>query len=197
MPDRRPAIFLDRDGVINENRPDYVKSWDELKFLPGVFDALRVLERTRFAVVVVTNQSAINRGVMRETALDNIHRRVTQKIVATGGRIDGIFYCPHRPDEGCACRKPRPGLLFQAEKALNLALDESFFVGDAVSDVEAAAAAGVQPLLVRTGRGRAQELLLKKHLRLSCPVFDDLPEAVSWILREQELNSTRPIQAAL
>jgi histidinol-phosphate phosphatase family protein len=131
----RSAVFLDRDGVINANRSDYVKSWDEFAFLPGVFEALRRLREGSRTVVVVSNQSAIGRGIAAPAVVDAIHRRMRAEVAEHGGRIDAVFYCPHRPDEGCECRKPRPGLLRRAARELGLDLARSYLVGDAVSDV--------------------------------------------------------------
>lgn len=179
---RRPAIFLDRDGVINENLPHYVKSWDEVHILPGALDALRTLRQTSFAVVVVTNQSAVNRGLLSLAVLHDVHARLQAVIADAGGQLDAIYYCPHRPDEGCACRKPQPGLLLQAATALHLDLARSYLVGDAITDLEAALAVGVQPVLVRTGRGAAHAVLLDTQTHALCPVVNDLSEAVVWIL---------------
>ncbi len=179
---RRPAIFLDRDGVIIENRDDYIKSWAEVEILPGALAALAALKTTRFAVVIVTNQSAVNRDFMSLGSLHDIHQRLQTAVEEAGGQIHAIYFCPHRPNEGCDCRKPQPGMLLQAAAALDLDLGRSFLVGDAITDLEAALAAGVQPVLVRTGRGRAHAALLDTQTHTICPVVDDLRAAISWIL---------------
>jgi D-glycero-D-manno-heptose 1,7-bisphosphate phosphatase len=179
---KRPAIFLDRDGVINENRSDYVKSWAEVAFLPGVFDALRRLAEADYAVVLITNQSAVGRGIIsQERALD-VNRRVVEAIRARGGRIDGAYLCPHHPDANCACRKPRPGLLLQAADELDLDLGRSYFIGDAITDMQAADAAGVRGVLVLTGRGRAQVEGARRENPVVWPVFPDLGAAVDHVL---------------
>ncbi len=178
----RPAIFLDRDGVINENLPHYVRSWDEVHILPGVLDALRTLRQTPFAVVVITNQSAVNRGFLPLATLYDIHDRLRIAIAEAGGQLDAIYFCPHRPNEGCDCRKPLPGMLLQAAAALHLDLARSYLVGDAITDLEAALAVGAQPLLVRTGRGAEHATLLDTHTHALCPVVDDLSQAIAWIL---------------
>lgn len=178
----RPAVFLDRDGVINENRRDYVRSWAEFSFLPQAFPALRRLADSPFAVVVVSNQSAIGRGLVEQSVVEEIHRRMARQIEAQGGRLDGVFYCPHRPDEGCDCRKPRPGLLLAAAAALELDLTRSFLIGDAEGDVLAALNAGCFPVLVRTGLGEEQLASLPPHVLARCRVVADLGEAVDWIL---------------
>lgn len=144
-------MFLDRDGVVIRNQPDYVKSWSDVHFLPGAFEALRRLSASDYAIVFVTNQSAVGRGLLPLEDVLAIHRRITAEIEARGGRIDGSYLCPHRPDEGCACRKPAPGMFFQAASELGLDLARSHAVGDAATDLQAAEAAGVSGILVLTG----------------------------------------------
>jgi D-glycero-D-manno-heptose 1,7-bisphosphate phosphatase len=179
----RPAVFLDRDGVINYNRPDHVKSWSEFEFLPGVLAALRRLARLQWPIVVISNQAAIGRGMASRQAVDDINARMVKAVQEAGGRIDDIFYCPHRPDEECACRKPRPGLLLRAAERLQLDLGRSFLVGDAESDVLAARAVNCRPVLVRTGRGWEQLATLRQQ-NASFYVADDLGGAVDWILTQ-------------
>lgn len=186
---RRRAVFLDRDGVIIENRPDYVLSWADVEFLPGVFEAVQRLAYTPFAVVIVTNQSPVGRGLMTASTLSQINRRIISHLEAHGGRIEAIYVCPHRPDEGCSCRKPQPGLLLQAAEKLNLDLGHSYMVGDAVSDVKAALAVGARPIMVRTGRGLAQLPLLRQAGHDHVPVAANLAEAIDWIL---EWENARP-----
>ncbi len=178
------AIFLDRDGVICENRPDHVKSWSEFQFLPGVLSALHRLAQAPLAIVVVTNQAIIRRGIVPASVVEEIHERMAWHVCRAGGRLDAVYYCPHRPDEGCFCRKPQPGLLFQAAWDLGLELGRSYLIGDALTDIEAARAAGCQPLLVRTGRGAAQaEQVLRRYPEV--PIFEDLAEAAAWILSRE------------
>jgi D-glycero-D-manno-heptose 1,7-bisphosphate phosphatase len=179
---RRPAVFLDRDGVINENRADYVKSWQEVVILPGAFEAIRRLASSDYVIAVVTNQSPIGRGIITEQTVDGIHARLVMAIEAAGGRVDGAFYCPHHPEEGCDCRKPQPGLLLQAAEELALDLANSWFVGDARSDVEAALNAGCRPIMVRTGRGEVQLPRLTPAQRARTHVVPDLAAAVDLIL---------------
>jgi len=178
----RRAVFLDRDGVINQNRPDYVKSWAEFAFLPGVFAPLRRLAESDFAVVVISNQSAVGRGLLARQDLEEIHRQMIREIEAAGGRIDAIEVCPHHPAAGCTCRKPQPGLLRQAAVSLDLDLTRSFLVGDARSDVEAALRAGCVPVMVLTGRGRDQLRQMPTELAARCHVAADLAAAVAYIL---------------
>jgi len=182
---KRPAVFLDRDGVVNKNRSDYVKNWSEVTFLPGVFDALRRLAQADFAIVLITNQSAVGRGIISYQEAVHINQRVVETIRARGGRVDGAYLCPHHPDANCECRKPRPGLLLQAADELDLDLGRSYVIGDAITDMQAADAAGAQPILVLTGRG--QEQVRKAGLADAPPwlVVADLGAAVDHILNER------------
>ncbi len=179
---RRAALFLDRDGVLNQNRADYVRTWEQVEFLPGVFEAMQRLAGSPFVVVVVTNQSAVGRGLMTVEALAAINQGIVRQVQQAGGRIDAVYSCPHRPDEGCPCRKPRPGMLLQAALDFGIDLEQSYLVGDARSDVQAGLAAGCQPLLVRTGRGAKQMAGLAADGLSDTPVVADLAAAVAWIL---------------
>ena len=184
-----PAIFLDRDGVINQNRADYVKSWAEVLFLPGAFEALRRLAQTPYRLVIITNQSAIGRGIITLQTADEINRRLVGQIEAHGGRVDGVYLCPHHPQAGCACRKPQPGMLLRAASELKLDLPRSYLIGDARSDLKAARAAGVQGILVRTGRGTEAENSLDPAERALWPVLPDLSAAVDYILAKSATSS--------
>ena len=187
----RGAVFLDRDGVINENRSNYVKSWDEFIFLPNVFEPLRLLARNNLTTVIISNQSVINRGIVAQAVVDSINCRMTEEIQRQGGRIDAIFYCPHRPDENCDCRKPRPGLLLQAAERFGLDLSRSYLVGDALSDVEAALAVDCRPIFVLTGLGREQLSLLRVQNYNNYQVVADLQEAVEWILAAERVSGVQ------
>jgi D-glycero-D-manno-heptose 1,7-bisphosphate phosphatase len=176
------AVFLDRDGVINRNRDDYVKSHEEFEFLPGVLRALGALARRRWPVVVVSNQSAIGRGLVAASTVEAIHGWMMERVRRAGGRLAAVRYCPHAPAARCVCRKPRPGLLLAAADELNLDLARSYFVGDALSDLEAARAAGCTPVLVRTGRGERALSRLAGSGFEGVEVAEDLGAAVRWIL---------------
>ena len=141
---RRPAIILDRDGVLNRKpaRAEYVRSWADWQWLPGALEALRRLKDAGWRVVIVSNQAGIARGVMTEAQLDAVHAQLRQDVRQAGGEIDAIYHCPHGWDEGCACRKPAPGLLFQAQRQLALDLSRTYFIGDDERDGRAAEAAG-------------------------------------------------------
>lgn len=148
---KRGLVLLDRDGVINADSPEYVKSVSEWRPLPGSIEAMARLSRAGFDVVVVTNQSGVGRGLFDRAALEAIHERMRAAVEAAGGRVAGIYVCPHRPDEGCDCRKPRTGLLVRAAADFDRDLANVPFIGDKPSDVEAARAVGARPILVRTG----------------------------------------------
>ena len=178
----RPAVFLDRDGVINENRPNYVRRWEHVRLIPGARAALAALAQSEYAIVIVTNQSGVGRGVFSRAQANDVNQRLVALIAENHGRIDAVQLCPHRPDEYCVCRKPQPGLLLQAAQELQLDLDRSWLVGDAVTDIQAGLAAGVHPILLRTGRGITQAELLENHGLDDVLVLDDLAAAVDYIL---------------
>ncbi|MGW8256657.1 MAG: D-glycero-alpha-D-manno-heptose-1,7-bisphosphate 7-phosphatase [Thermoguttaceae bacterium] len=177
----RTAVFLDRDGVIIENRPDHVKSWSEVRFLPAVFPAMHKLALSQAAIVVISNQSAVGRGLITFDAAWNLQQRIVEEIEKHGGRIDASYICPHHPDDKCDCRKPAPGMILQAARELDLDLAKSWFVGDAVSDLEAAKAAGIKAILVQTGRGSDQEKIMPANDSRRWPVVADLSAAVKYI----------------
>ena len=183
------AVFLDRDGVINRNRNDYVKRWEEFVFLPGALEALRQLARTQLLIIVVTNQSAINRGLVSMENVQEICHRMIEEIHNNGGRIDAVFVCPHRPDERCKCRKPEPGLLLEAADRLQLDLHQCYLIGDALSDIEAGLKVGCRVVMVRTGLGQGQLATSANDAR-NFLVTHDLAGAVEWIVeQEQDLIS--------
>ena len=154
-----PAIFLDRDGVLIENRSDYVRGWSQVTIIPEAFHALAFTPAKNYKIVIVTNQSAIGRGLVQLENAEEINRRLVNLIHHHGGQVDGLYMCPHKPDDGCFCRKPSPGLLLQAAKDLSVDLQRSWMIGDAWSDVQAGQRAGVRhTILLKTGRG-AEQLL--------------------------------------
>ena len=176
MSSLKPAVFLDRDGVINEDRADYVKSWEEFRFIRGVRPALRRLREAGIPVMIITNQSAVNRGLISSERLKFIHKKMQQAIRRSGGHISGIYYCPHRPDEDCPCRKPKPGLLVQAARERGLDLKRSIFVGDTWRDLEAGRQADCRVVLVESGQGRGSiaGLLAGNRPSENCFVTRDL-----------------------
>jgi D-glycero-D-manno-heptose 1,7-bisphosphate phosphatase len=155
---RRPAIILDRDGVLNEKAPraQYVRNWSEFKWLPGAKESLRRLNEAGFKVIIISNQAGINRGAMTEKDLHDIHMKMVAEVEQSGGRVDAIYFCPHDWNEGCECRKPKPGMLFQAQHDFNLDLSRTLFIGDDERDAQAAEAAGCLPALVSENRTLAE-----------------------------------------
>ena len=141
---REPAILIDRDGVLNEKAPraEYVKSWSEFRWRPGAKEALRLLKSAGYRTMVVTNQAGIARGTMTAGDLEEIHRRMRAEAAEAGGAIDAIYHCPHGWDDGCPCRKPKPGMLFMAQREFSLDLSRVCYVGDDERDAEAARRAG-------------------------------------------------------
>src|SRR5436309_12090602 len=150
------TIFLDRDGVINENQSNYVKSWSEFRFLPGSLEAIAKLARAGHRIVVCTNQAGVARGSLTVETVEEIHRQMVDAIAEAGGVIEKVYYCPHAKDENCPCRKPRPGMLLRARDELGLDMSDAVFIGDAISDVRAGLAAGIRSILVLTGLGMEQ-----------------------------------------
>jgi len=185
----RAAIFLDRDGTLIEE-VDYLRRVEDLRILPGVPQALRALQAAGFALVLLTNQSGVARGLLTEETLQELHAALTDRLAAAGVRLDALHYCPHHPDYGpphyrrpCTCRKPATGMMEVATKALGLDLSASWTVGDKLSDLEGPLTMGCRAILVRTGHGREQEALLGK-VPVGVQVAEDLPEATRRILKE-------------
>ena len=178
------VVVLDRDGVINRDSAEYIKSPDEWRPLPGSVSAIARLSRAGLRVVLATNQSGLARGLFDEAALGAIHARLTGLVERQGGKVDGIFFCPHGPDAGCNCRKPATGLLEQIEARLLSSLRGCWFIGDSLRDLQAGRSHGCQPVLVRTGNGLQTEKLIKDNHLGRVLVFDDLAEAATALLRE-------------
>lgn len=173
------AIFLDRDGVIIENRSDYVRSWSDVEIFPQALEALAGVRSKPFKVILVTNQSVVGRGLARLRTILEINDRLSELVASTGGRVDAVFICPHAPQAGCRCRKPRPGLLLQAASAFSLDLGRSILIGDALSDLIAGRSAGIKKLaLVKTGRGLSQSGLPEAARAGPFLTFDTLSDAL-------------------
>jgi D-glycero-D-manno-heptose 1,7-bisphosphate phosphatase len=181
------TIFLDRDGTINYNRPDHVKSWDEFRFLPGSLTALRWLTTAGFRIFVVTNQAAINRGLVSAREVARINERMCQEVALRGGKIWDVIICPHTPEERCRCRKPQPGLLRGALARWGGTAAGTYMVGDAVSDIAAGLELACRCVLVRTGRGEQQLAQPEAALYPAQHVAPNLLAAVGWVFREEGL----------
>ena len=157
-------IVLDRDGVINRDSRDFIKSAAEWEPLPGSIEAVARLSRTGFTVAVASNQSGLGRGLFDRRALAAMHRTLRRLVAKAGGHVDRIVVCPHTPDDGCDCRKPKAGLLHRLARYYNTDLRGVPVVGDSLRDLEAAVSAGARPILVRTGNGRKTEAALDEAL---------------------------------
>jgi D-glycero-D-manno-heptose 1,7-bisphosphate phosphatase len=181
-------VFLDRDGTLIEEA-GYLDRLERLVFYPYSIDAVRLLNRAGFAVVIITNQAGVARGIFPESFVGEAHNHVTQKLELGGARVDGYYYCPHHPEasveqyrQSCECRKPQPGMLRQAAGELKLDLARSFVIGDRWHDLQAGAAVGARGILVRTGYGRTEEAAPASRATATA-IVDNLIEAASWILR--------------
>lgn len=180
-------IILDRDGVVNYDSEHYIKSPDEWHPIPGSLEAIARLNRAGFKVLIATNQSGIARGFYDVETLDRIHEKLMRALAAVGGCIDEFFFCPHHPDDGCNCRKPKPGLLEQIKQKYALDLSTTFFIGDSYGDIKAAQTIGCIPLLVLTGNG---EQTIKKYAELATILqFKDLSAAVEFVLSQGNKNA--------
>lgn len=145
-------VFLDRDGVINKNRNDYVKTWDEFEFLPNAKKGIKLLNDNGFKILIITNQSVVGRGIIKEKTLNEIHEKMLKELNECGCRIEKIYCCPHAPRDNCDCRKPKPGLLLKAADDFDLDLKECHFIGDNETDKEAGDAVGCKTYLVSENR---------------------------------------------
>ena len=184
---RKRAVFLDRDGTLIEEA-GYLDRLERMVFFPYTVDAVRSLNRAGFAVVVVTNQAGIARGIVREPFVAEAHRAISETLAAGGAHVDGYYYCPHYRTgvvteyvQECDCRKPKPGMLRRAAADLGLDLSRSFVVGDRWHDVEVAGAVGARAVLVRTGLGRREEASPDPAVTADA-IVDTLADAVAWIL---------------
>jgi len=177
------TVFLDRDGVINENLDnDYVKLWDQFRFLPKAKEAIKALTDAGWSIIIISNQAGVGKQLMSLQALEDVNARMIDEIESSGGRIKAVYYCPHTSDSRCECRKPEPGMILRAAWAFGIELPKSYLIGDKITDIQAGARAGCMTILVKTGKG-------KEHLeqRSQWPVApdyiaSDLSEAVELLL---------------
>jgi D-glycero-D-manno-heptose 1,7-bisphosphate phosphatase len=178
----RPAVFVDRDGVLNYNRREHIKSPDEFAPIPGAGAAVAALKQAGWVVVIVSNQSGIGRGLFGQEALEQITAKMVAGLEAAGGRVDGIYYCPHTPEAECGCRKPAPGLVRRAAMEHGLDLRRSYFIGDKAADIACGQAVGTRTLLVETGlpEERPDPAVARPD-----HVARDMSAAVEWILQQQ------------
>ncbi len=187
----QPAVFLDRDGTINEQM-GYINHSCRFQLLPGAAEAIKKLNDADIPVVVISNQSGLARGYFPEELLDEVHEKMNRLLAEKGAHVDAIYYCPHHPEAkeeqfraACSCRKPKPGLVLKAAEQLNLDPGRSYVVGDRWSDIKTAANCGAKSVLVRTGYGRGDELYIGPQQKIQPDyIAEDLMEAVAWILQE-------------
>jgi D-glycero-D-manno-heptose 1,7-bisphosphate phosphatase len=183
----KQVVFLDRDGVINQDSPDYIKRWEDFIFLPNSLEALKILTRKGYTLIVITNQSIIHRQWVLPEVLEEMHRRLKSTVASHGGRITDIFICPHTPEQGCSCRKPKPGLIQQACQKYAIDLSDAIMVGDSAKDILCGKAAGCgRTILVRTANDPTGGIMAQDALALDnvypTAVVADLLEAARWII---------------
>ncbi len=182
-----PAVFLDRDGVLIENRAEYIREWSQVLVYPKTYFSLKRIQDAGYKIVIVTNQSAVGRGLITLQKANEINQRLVDLIRDNGAQVDRVYLCPHQPEDHCDCRKPKPGMLLQAAEELSLDLSRSWLVGDAWSDMLAGQALNLQgKVLVKTGRGLEQLNLPKPNSINSCFIADDLHDAVQLIVSNLE-----------
>jgi D-glycero-D-manno-heptose 1,7-bisphosphate phosphatase len=173
-------VILDRDGVINRDSDDFIKSAEEWVPIAGSLEAIARLNQNGFRVVIASNQSGIGRGLFDMGALNEIHAKMHRALAALGGKVDAVFFCPHAPEDRCECRKPKPGLFLQISARFSIDLAKTWSIGDSERDLVAAHSAGCRLMLVRTGKGR--KTLDAGKLPPETLVFDDLSAAAEHIL---------------
>jgi D-glycero-D-manno-heptose 1,7-bisphosphate phosphatase len=175
-------VLLDRDGVINADSDQFIKSPDEWQPITGSLEAIALLNRHGYKVAVISNQSGLARGLFDLTTLEKIHAKMRQLTAEKGGKIDDVYFCPHGPADGCNCRKPRPGLLEAFAADHHVSLQGMFFIGDSLRDIQTAQAVGAAPILVKTGKGQKT---LTDNPDLNIPVFENLYDAAQHIISGQ------------
>jgi len=190
-PEKKPAVFLDRDGTINVDK-HYLHRVEDFEFIPGAVQAIKTLKNAGYSVIVVTNQSGVARDYFSLDDVARLHEHIQKQLAAAGTGIDAFYVCPHHPEEGqgeylknCDCRKGRPGLLLQASVDLGIDLQKSFMIGDKLADIEAGENAGCQPILVLTGYGQESRLRIDENRAIICA---DLASAVGVILGHNNSN---------
>jgi D-glycero-D-manno-heptose 1,7-bisphosphate phosphatase len=171
-------ILLDRDGVINQDSDDFIKSPDEWLPIDGSLEAIALLNQHGYKIAVITNQSGLARGLFDEAMLEKIHAKMHRLVAEKGGKIDAVYFCPHGADSACHCRKPKAGLILQCAGDYSINLPETVMVGDSYRDLQAALAAGALPVLVKTGKGQKT---LNEHPYLKIPVFENLYDTAKYL----------------
>lgn len=186
-----PLIILDRDGVINEDSDNYIRTLEQWIPIPGSIEAIANLSQAGFTIAIATNQSGLGRGYFSREVMEKIHQTLRDLVESRGGRIDGIFHCPHLPDARCDCRKPATGMLQDIERELNKDAAEAYFIGDSLKDLQAARRHGCRPILVETGKGQQTLAKLKSDMPgvsnpSDIPIYANLAEASDAILSTKQ-----------
>ena len=176
------AIFLDRDGTVN-TEVDYLSSVKDLRLIRNTAKAIRFLNQNKIKVIIVTNQSGISRGLFSIDDLENVHNELKRRLHRKGAYIDAIYYCPHHPDDGCLCRKPKDRMFKLAAKDFDLKLNKCYIIGDKLTDIKAAHNISAKGILVRTGYGKSEQNKLKEADVMPEHIAEDLYEAVKWIIK--------------
>jgi D-glycero-D-manno-heptose 1,7-bisphosphate phosphatase len=187
-------VILDRDGTINEDRDDFVKTVDEWVPIPGALEAIARLNHAGWHTVIATNQSGLGRGTFDMATLNAMHAKMNQLLAKHGGRIDAVFFCPHAPDDACNCRKPLPGLFEQIGERFGVALRDVPVVGDTLRDLQAGTAVGCQPHFVRTGKGARLDAAQLEALVTQVPgtcVHDDLGAFAEYLIRRERKSRSK------
>lgn len=181
----KKIIILDRDGTINEDSPDYIKSPDEWHPIPGALEAIAKLNKAGYRVFLTTNQSGIGRGFFDKETLEKIHAKMVRLLTEAGGHLDGIYVCPHHPDDHCQCRKPNTGMILTIAKENHFDAKNTIHIGDALRDMQAAKNVGAEAILVLTGKG---EMTLENHpeLKDQVTICKDLASAVQFIFKKMD-----------
>ena len=182
----KQIIFLDRDGVINRELDGYVTEWSEFEFLSGALESLKLLKENGWRVIIITNQSAIGRGYASKEAIEEIMAKMISEVQTNGGDILDVFYCPHKPEEGCICRKPKPDLFNQAAEKYGIDLSNKWYIGDKLSDVEAAKSVSMKAVLIKGGKE-------VKGLSVSeddaSAIVGNLSEAIEFVMAKSEMST--------
>jgi D-glycero-D-manno-heptose 1,7-bisphosphate phosphatase len=182
----RPAIFFDRDGVLIENCAAYVRAWEDVVPIPGAREALASAAGWPHALFIVSNQAGVGKGILSIETAEAINNGVAALMSAGGGRIDRAYLCPHRPEDACDCRKPRPGMLWRAAREFDIDLAASWMIGDNITDMQAARAVGARSILVLTGLGNAQlRTFADAHW---FTIADNVADALAFIARNDTHN---------
>jgi len=182
-----PAVFLDRDGTINELIP-YLGDHNKFNFLPKAKKALSLLQSNGFKLIIVTNQSGIGRGFFSLTDLEKVHKKMALLLANNSIIIDGIYYCPHVPEDKCECRKPKLKMLEKARKELHIDINKSYFIGDSLSDILAGSKFGCKTILVKTGNGQRDLQLLREKNIIPDLIANTINEAAKWIIDMNNIN---------